>query len=173
MIQEDDSAMIGSMVGFIYRGDYLDKTSTKEPFSFNAGMYAVGDKYDIPLLKVLAEIKFSAALKDFTLSMTTPLVQAINIIYNTTLSSDRNLRNCILPILVKHKFALRKNGEFMGMFKSGLADGDFAEDVMDAWMGLDASLSCTDRPWYCRTCPRQGMGKEERCPGCGKRVLES
>lgn len=165
--------MIGSMLCFIYRGDYPDSDGTKEPLSFNAGVYAIGDRYDVPMLKALAEIKISAALTRFTLTMTTALVQAINIIYNTTLSSDRGLRDCILPILIKHKFALRRNGEFMGLFKSGLADGDFAEDVMDAWIGADPDQACTGRPWYCRICPPQGAGIEGRCPSCGKRVLES
>lgn len=173
VIHEDDPVMIESMICFIYRGDYSDSGGSKEPLAFNAGVYATGDRYDVPMLKDLAEIKFSAALTKFTMSMTTALVQSINVIYNTTLSSDRGLRECVFPILAKHKFALRRNGEFMGLFKSGLADGGFAEDVMDAWMGTDSDQTCTGRRWYCRTCPRQGVGNESRCPGCGKRLLES
>jgi len=61
----------------------------------------------------------------------------------------------------------------MGLVKSGLADSDFAEDVIDAWIGSDPDQARIDRPWYYRTCSRQGAGKQERCPSCGKRVLIS
>jgi len=88
VFHEDDPAMIGSMLCFIYRYDYPESNGTQEPLSFNAGVYAMGDKYDVTLLKVLAEIKLSATLAGFTMFMTTALVQATSVIYNTTLSSD-------------------------------------------------------------------------------------
>lgn len=172
-LQEDDPFMVMSMISFIYTSDYSDCNLAKVPLIFNAGMYALGDKYVIPLLKVLAEMKFSVALKSFNPSRAGIFVKAIHTIYTTTLSSDRELRRCLTPVLAKHKFALRNNGEFMGLVKSGLADGDFAGDVIDAWIGTDPLSNPAERKWYCRICPRQGVRSEKDCHVCGQRVLES
>lgn len=161
------------MLSFIYTSDYSDCNNAKIPLTFNAGMYALGDKYAIPLLKILAEMKFSVALKSFNPTRAGIFMKALHTIYTTTLSSDRGLRRCLTPVLTKHKFALRNNGEFMGLVKSGLADGDLAEDVIDAWMGYDPLFLPGERKWYCRTCPRQGVGSEKKCHVCGQRVLES
>lgn len=157
---EDDPKMIASMVYFIYTGDYKDDGDGKLPMLYNAGMYAVGDKYDIPLLKDLAASKFSNALQAFDNFIVNVFIDAIHTVYTTTLSSDRNLRDRLIPVLKSHKKVLRKDDGFMNLFSSGLDDGGFAIDVVDAWADFEVPVitpavslsSALDGSWDCLVC---------------------
>ena len=74
--------MIYQMLSCFYDRNYEDDTNCKNPLDFNAVMYAIADKYDVPLLKDLAEMKFSAAIVKRTTTMTPHLVKAIKIVYS-------------------------------------------------------------------------------------------
>ncbi|KAL9015440.1 MAG: hypothetical protein Q9185_007160 [Variospora sp. 1 TL-2023] len=104
----------------------------KEPESqilvLNAGMYIIGDRFDLSHLKDLAEEKFSAALIDRWDKEDLPGV--IRTIYDNTMPSDRPLRDRLVPVLIQHKKALRENEDFMGLVKT---HGDFAVNLVDAW----------------------------------------
>lgn len=85
-------------------------------------MYAIADKYSIPLLKHLAQIRFTTVLKEIgdVKEFGIPnFVAAIDIIFNTTLSSDRGLRDAILPTLIRFQKELRNDEDFMGLIKAG------------------------------------------------------
>ena len=58
------------MLSYFYDRNYEDNTNGKNPLEFNAGMYAIADKYDVPLFKGLAEMKFSAAIVKYNTTMT-------------------------------------------------------------------------------------------------------
>ena len=93
-------------------------------------MYGLADKYDIPFLKELSKGRFQARLDGV---MDIPrFLTAVQTIYTTTLGSDRGLRDLVVPVLKKHRSALNKNERFLDLIKSGLADGDFAADVIAA-----------------------------------------
>ncbi|KAL8925185.1 MAG: hypothetical protein Q9208_003690 [Pyrenodesmia sp. 3 TL-2023] len=98
--------------------------------ALNAGMYIIGDRFDLSQLKDLAKEKFSAALIGRWDKEQLPDV--IRTIYEYTLPSDRGLRDCLVPTLVKHKKALRGDESFMKLVKT---HGDFAVDLIDAWVG--------------------------------------
>ena len=125
------------MISFCYTQDYQDTDCGKDPISYNPAMYAMGDKYDIQLLKDLATIKFKASLRDFDVYMTPSLLKAIAVIYNTTLPSDRTLRDAIKPVLKANKSFLRKVEQFMDLIRTTFADGDLTVDVIDAWANLE------------------------------------
>lgn len=80
-LREDDSEMVHQMLSCFYDRNYEDNTNGKNPLDFNAVMYAIADKYDVPLLKDLAEMKFSAAIIKYNTKMTPRLVKAIKIIF--------------------------------------------------------------------------------------------
>ncbi|KAI4266277.1 MAG: hypothetical protein L6R35_006966 [Caloplaca aegaea] len=96
--------------------------------SFNAGMYIIGDRFDLSHLKDLAEEKFSAALIDRWDKE--DLSGVIRTIYDNTMASDRPLRDRLVPVLIQHKKALRENEDFMDLVKT---HGDFAVNLVDAW----------------------------------------
>ena len=137
-LHDDDPDMVSAMLCFLYTGNYKDGEDHEPAICFNAGMYALGDKYDIPLLKDLAAIKFKKDLEGFDLTMTLELLEAIKVIYTTTLASDKVLREALIPVLKAYKTALRRDEAFMEVFHSGLADGEFADDVLDAWVDFES-----------------------------------
>lgn len=159
--------------------NYKDDNTDTPPLLFNAGIYALGNKYDVPLLKNLAEIKFKAVVKAFDPSMTPTLVEAIKIIYTTTLPSDKGLRNCLTAVYKSHKIALRKDDGFMELFGSGLDDGGLAVDVLDAWadFGSDAVPAITAAPartWKCIACAEENLfhgGPRLLCLGCNGNTM--
>ncbi len=137
-LHDDDPDRVSAMLCFLYTGNYKDSEDHEPSVFWNAGMYALGDKYDIPLLKNLAAIKFKKELRDFDLTMTLELLEAIKVIYTTTLASDKVLREALTPVLKAYKTALWRDEAFMEVFHSGLADGEFAEDVVDAWVDFES-----------------------------------
>ena len=100
-------------------------------------MYAIADKYGVGLLKDLAKARFALAVRNIVATDIPSLVAATEMVYASTLSSDRGLRNCIKPKLIEFKQQLRDSNEFMALFVSGLSGGDFAVEVLDAWAGLN------------------------------------
>ena len=99
----------------------------------------VAEKYNVPLLKDLAQKNFVAVLqKDSRLAIINipVLVEAISIIFNETLSSNRGLRVALNPILFQFKTRLRAHEGFMALVNTGLGEGDFAVQVLDVWGDL-------------------------------------
>lgn len=142
-------------------------------------MYVLGDKYDIPLLKNLAVINFKASLLTFDPSMMRDLIQAIRTVYTMTLESDRALRDALVPFLKAHKNGLRTEEGFMRFFRSGLDDGAFAVDVVDAWAEFGSpgifhvvtpatAASSSMSGWVCGSCGSVVLHQLLFCSGCGR-----
>ena len=165
-LHEDNPEMVHQMLFSFYDHDYEDDTSGKNPLDFNVGMYAIADKYDVSLLKDLAEMKFSAALLKYNSTMIQHLVKAIKVIYTTTLNSDRRLRQCLFPVLKTEGQSLRKDKQIEELLRSGFADGDFTMDMIDAQLGSGWT--------HCRDCGKVLSPPERstigRCSQCIKRL---
>ena len=114
------------MLHYLYKCDYSNGEGEDGPLALNASMYALGDKYDIEHLKDLAREYFSAFLESHALN--DDFFNAVTIIYDTTLSSDRGLRNCITPEFRKHWSKLRVDEKFMDIVRSNC---DIAIDLVD------------------------------------------
>ena len=159
------------MIFFSYTQDYKDTALGKDPISYNPAMYAMGDKYDMQLLKDLASIKFKAALGHFDITMTPSLLKAIPVIYNTTLPSDRTLRDAIQPVLKANKTYFRQDEQFMGLVRSAFADSAFTVDVIDAWANWEEShlsdpVTFHENYRYCKTCRRDTWFNRRTCDIC-------
>ena len=102
----------------------------------HARVYAIADKYGVGLLKDLAKQKFALAVQTTNVANISSFIAAIEVVYTTTLGSDQGLRDCILRELKEFKQELRDSDDFMALFLSGLGDGEFAVEVIDAWAGL-------------------------------------
>ena len=132
---------------YLYAYDYHVGTNGELPIIAHARMYAIAEKYNIPPLKELAQEKFAATLwdvnnaKDFDIPA---FVAAIDIIFSSTLSTDRGLRDTILPTMVHFKAELRNSNDFMGLITAGLGNLNFAVEVTDAWANMGTML---DRDW--------------------------
>lgn len=98
--------------------------------ALHARMYVVGDQYCIDQLKLLAKIKFSAALVNCWDKEDFP--EIIRFIYDNTVSKDRGLRESLVPILLQHQEELRADDAFMDVVET---HGEFAKDFVNALIG--------------------------------------
>ena len=122
--------MLHQVLKACYSGTYDDSVGSDNKLDFTARIYATAENNDIPFLKTLAGVNFRAQLKE---PMDTPRFRkAVQTIYTTTLSSDRGLRDLLVPVLRKHGHTLSKDDGYLNLIKSGFADGDFVADVIAA-----------------------------------------
>lgn len=106
------------MLKFLYSGDYEATSGAGTQFSafFNARVYSIADKYDIPQLKELAEKKFAKIvgscwdMDDFS--------DLITEVYNSTPSSDVVLRDRVVDKSCDNIDALRVKDHFKRVMKS-------------------------------------------------------
>ncbi|KAL8878743.1 MAG: hypothetical protein Q9198_003517 [Flavoplaca austrocitrina] len=155
VLKEENPAVIAKLVNYFYKFDYddsdvkdahSDKDNREQPpaqdckpskLEFNALMYFAGDKYDIGGLKILAKAKFSAALVQGW-DQEDHFPEAIRLVYENTVSSDRGLRECLKPMLVVHKQQLQSNEKFMDLVET---NGKFARDLIPLWTRQQLQLS--------------------------------
>lgn len=139
-LKEDDPTLLRQVLLACYTCSYDDTVGgdNNSELDNNARIYAMADKYDMPFLKKLATATFQARLDDNDNDdgggpMLTPgFRKAVRTIYTTTLSSDRGLRELLVPVVKRHRKALVRDAAFLDLIKSGFADGGFAEDVIVA-----------------------------------------
>lgn len=164
--------MVDKLIHYLYHFDYNDESHVEpnEPLpesdtlAVNAGMYIIGDRYNIMDLKELAKNKFSYALNAGAWRKQS-FPDVIRTIYDNTLPTDRGLRDCLVPTLQKYKKELRAQGRFMKVVRT---HGDFAVDLIDAWGNLTrpADRSLPEHEWLCITCGRNRLGDDIICPYC-------
>ena len=135
-LRDDDPDTVNRMLEYLYTIDYKDDHDVSNPFNprtmesslvVNANVYAIAEKYDVRALKSLAEQKFAEALETQWNSDSLPV--AVEIVYTTTPSSDRGLRDCITRLIERHRNDLLKK---KGFLQAVGANGDFAIDVVKA-----------------------------------------
>ena len=127
---------MGILLRYFYAHDYHIDDTGKPPLVAHARVYAIADKYRVGLLKDLAVCNFSLALVNIQAAAIPSFIAAIEVIYSTTLGSDRGLRDCIRTKLLEFRQVLRDSDDFMALILSGLGDGEFAVEVIDVWGGL-------------------------------------
>lgn len=129
----------------------------------------MADKYDIPFLKDLSTATFQAQL-DGSIMVTPRFLKAVKTIYTTTLSSDRRLRDLLIPVLQQHRNALNRDAGFLDLIKSGFADGDFALDCIAALSKLQEPKP--ERVYFCPDCNGHAPSESKLIPchrsACGK-----
>ena len=170
-LPEDDPALVHQMLVFLYSCDYDEEnqTSAQHPFEFNARLYGLADKYGIEDLKDFAKYSLSRWLDPlgsppFAIS---DLVKALRVIYTNTLSSDRGLRDLVIPAFKDYRIILREDPDFVEMLSSGWGDGELAMDVFDALLEL-----ARPKTYMCTRCDLAKFPKvvyeEVKCSRCEK-----
>jgi len=157
-LKEDHPVLLKQLLKAFYSCDYDDTVGDDPPMCFNARMYAAGDRYQIPFLKALAKSKISTQLNKF--NKNSRLLPVIHIIYTTTPSLDRGLRGLLTPIFQRYENRLCKDDGFVGLIKSGFADGELAMDVI-------AALQTTKNSYGCLSCD-DAVGIKVFCESCGQ-----
>ena len=125
---------------YFYALDYQIDAGDIPASEAHARVYAIAYKYGVMLLKDLARARFALAMNDTVATDIASLVAATEVVYASTPSWDRGLRDCIKPKLIEFKQQLRDCDDFMALFGSGLSGGDFPLELLDAWAGLNPKM---------------------------------
>ena len=94
-LTDDGLSLVSRMVHCLYYGSYdpfdavIDSEIWKSAHQLHAAMYALGDKYDLTLLKETALADFNKRGADHS---PLGLLESIPIVYSSTPDSDRRLR---------------------------------------------------------------------------------
>ena len=90
------------MIDCLYSGSYTDFTleadgeDWKSPHQLHAAMYALGDKWDIAVIKETSLLNFTMHAAKFTSVDLLGLIDSIPIIYSSTPESERTLRDAVV-----------------------------------------------------------------------------
>ena len=136
-LKEEDPWDAGILLWYFYAHDYQIDIGGIPASVAHARVYAIADKYGVGLLKDLAKARFALAVRNTVATDIPSLIAATELVYASTPSSDRGLRNCVKPKLIEFKQQLRDSDDFMALFVSGLDGGHFAVEMLDAWAGLN------------------------------------
>ncbi|KAE9971341.1 hypothetical protein BLS_004477 [Venturia inaequalis] len=125
-LEEEDPTVVKAMVEAIYRGDYSHgkKDVPSASLQFHAMVYALGVKYDVPLLRKLAKAKFGSGCEGAP--KTHHLSDAIEELYTSTLSSNRGLRDIAIRTAIRDGKVLWQNLDFNDMVERV---GEFGRDM--------------------------------------------
>lgn len=110
------------MLNFLYHFDYQASTS---PMIFNAKVYSIADKYNIPTLKSQAIEKSRKSVE--TCWSMDDFPHAIREIYSSTPGNDRGLRDLVVKIACEHMETLSERPEFRILLEEACG---FAADVV-------------------------------------------
>jgi len=158
-LKEEDPVLVKQLLTACYSCDYDGTVGDDNPMCFNARMYAAADRYQIPFLKTLAKSQISSQLLN-KFNQNSHLLPVIHIIYTTTPTSDIGLRGLLTPIFQRYEDRLYKDDLFVGLIKSGFADGELAMDVI-------AALQPTKNTYRCLSCD-DAVGIKVFCESCGQ-----
>lgn len=136
-LPDDDVLLEEAMIKFMYEFE-LREFSKDEPDAllFLANLFALADKYDISSLKkIIAKTFVDMAIELHFADYEVQFSSAIELIYTTTPSSVRELRDAAVGLAQTHLYILLKSEEF--------------EDVMDRTgeFGKDLTKRIHAEPW--------------------------
>lgn len=98
-LTEDGTNLVTRMIDCLYSGSYTDFSleadgqDWKSPHQLHAAMYALGDKWDIAVIKETALLNFNKHAAKFGSSDLLGLIDSIPIVYSSTPDSERTLRD--------------------------------------------------------------------------------
>ena len=121
-LPDDDLPVVEAMLNFLYHFDYQASIS---PMIFNAKVYSIADKYDIPTLKSQAVEKSRKSVE--TCWSMDDFPHAIREIYSSTPGNDRGLRDLVVKIACEHMETLSKQPDFRILLEEACG---FAADVV-------------------------------------------
>ncbi|RGP69558.1 n-carbamoyl-l-amino acid hydrolase [Fusarium sporotrichioides] len=123
-IKDFDPIVVEAMLHFIYSFDYVDACDSSS-MVFNAQVYQIADKYDIPALKTYSKNKFASAI---TFGWNTDdFPGAVSLICDTTPLEDRGLRDLVVDITWKNIDKLIGRDGFCELLRK---TADFTADLI-------------------------------------------
>lgn len=138
----DGISLVSRMIHCLYHGTYADFDAIvdaqywKSGHQLHAAMYALGDKYDLTVLKETALVNFDKFDTGSVPNNILGLIQSIPIVYSSTPDSDRNLRNATLDKIVTASSALLDNDVKASFRKVLFEVPDFSWDLHQYWLRL-------------------------------------
>ncbi|KAF6218346.1 hypothetical protein HO133_005693 [Letharia lupina] len=137
----DGISLVSRMIHCLYHGTYADFDAIedaqdwKSGYQLHAGMYALGDKYDLSVLKDTALVNFKLATKAKPKDRL-GLIESIPIVYSSTPDSDRNLRDAALVKFKTYPSHFLHNDVKASFQKVLLEVPDFSWDLHQYWMSV-------------------------------------
>ena len=80
----------------------VDAQSWKSPHQLHAAMYALGDKYDLAVIKDTAKLKYVSQMAKYGIKDLLNFIESIPIVYSSTSDSDRQLRDAAVQKTLRH-----------------------------------------------------------------------
>ncbi|KAF4333628.1 n-carbamoyl-l-amino acid hydrolase [Fusarium beomiforme] len=142
-IKDFDPSVVEAMLRFIYSFDYSNTYGTSS-MVFDAQMYQIADKYDIPALKSESKNKFESAVATGWSMDDFPI--AITVVYESTPPEDRGLRDTVVETARENIERLLGKDGFCELIRK---TPDFAADLI---------------PFLCSK-PSETV-PQYRCPSC-------
>jgi speckle-type POZ protein len=167
-LPEDEPSIVNAMLQYLYTFDYNYAVDEKQdPLAVaHAKVYALADKYDIGPLKTVAGTKFKAAAE--LLAETPHFLQAIRLVYETTPSEDRGLRDITVEVSKECFSHLLKDPEFDDLLQE---KGHFGRDLLHAIAPAYVLREPAAEACRCPSCSRIVVASFRdgyvKCPSCG------
>ena len=129
------------MIHCLYHGTYEDSPKPddplewKSPHQLHAAMYALGDKYELKVLKDAALVKFNE-LPTVTANPedVQALIDSIALIYSSTPDSDRQLRDATVTKIRASPVRFLQRDVSLSFRKVLCEVPDFSWDLHQHWM---------------------------------------
>ncbi|KAK7419839.1 hypothetical protein QQZ08_010673 [Neonectria magnoliae] len=126
-IKDFDASVVEAMLRFMYTFDYTNTYSTST-MVYDAQVYQIADKYDVLALKENSKAKFGVAITTGWSMDDFPL--AITVVYESTPSADRGLRDLVVETSRKNIDKLLGHDGFMGVLLATGADPLTQQDTV-------------------------------------------
>ncbi|CEI70405.1 hypothetical protein FVEN_g1089 [Fusarium venenatum] len=163
-IKDFETNVVEAMLSFIYSFDY-DAASDSSSMVFDAQVYQIADKYDIPALKICSKEKFASAITAGWNTDDFPV--AVSIVYETTPLEDRGLRDLVVDIAQKNIDTLVGRDGFCELLRK---TADFAADLILFLCGGQPNTEKFRCP-YCSHVLRGAYAQGTfTCPKCNRRL---
>ncbi|KAH6952241.1 BTB/POZ protein [Fusarium avenaceum] len=163
-IKDFDASVVEAMLRFMYSFDYSNIYGTST-MAFDAQMYQIADKYDIPALKAQSKNKFEVAVTTGWSMDAFPLT--ITVVYESTPPEDRGLRDLVVETARENIDELLRHDGFCELIRK---TPDFAADLIPF---LSMRPSGSIYRYRCPSCHHKFRGEFSGvnycCPNCSSK----
>lgn len=138
----DGISLVSRMVHCLYHGTYEefdaedDGHNWKSAHQLHAAMYALGDKYDVALLKNTALVNFNKLTTKAGPRDLQGFIESIPIVYSSTPDSDRGLRKATLDKITATPSQFLHEDVKAPFQKVLFEVPDFSWDLHQYWMSV-------------------------------------
>lgn len=153
-IQDFDSSIVESMLRYMYSFNYNNIRGVSS-MVYDAQVYQIADKYDIQTLKEYSKDRFSTAITTGWKMDEFPL--AINVVYESTPSKDRGLRDLVVETSLLHLDTLLEQDGFGNSLRTS---ADFSADLIPFLAPNTSIKKCSSCSEKIRRGGQLGVGQE-------------